>query len=43
MAEDRTTGRPRSAMDVIIGMTATAHGLTVVTANERHLRDVGVR
>lgn len=42
MAEGRTTGRPRSALDMIVAATAAAHGMIVVTANERHFRDCGV-
>jgi predicted nucleic acid-binding protein len=42
MAEGTAAGRPRSALDVVVAATATAHGLTVATANERHFRDTGV-
>ena len=42
MAEGTAAGRPRSALDMIVAATATAHGLTVATANERHFRDAGV-
>lgn len=40
MAEGRATGRPRSPIDMIIAAIAAAHGCIVVTANERHFRDV---
>ncbi len=39
MAEGTATGRPRSALDMIIAATALANGCVVVTANERHFRD----
>lgn len=42
MAEGTATGRPRSALDMIVAATAAARGLTVATANERHFRDAGV-
>lgn len=42
MAEGSATGRPRSALDMVVAATASAHGLTVATANERHFRDTGV-
>ncbi|MDO9707999.1 type II toxin-antitoxin system VapC family toxin [Paracraurococcus lichenis] len=42
MVEGRETGRPRSALDMIIAATAEVHRLTIVTANERHFRDAGV-
>jgi len=42
MAEGTATGRPRSAVDMIVAATAAAHGLTVATANERHFRDTDV-
>jgi predicted nucleic acid-binding protein len=42
MAEGTAAGRPRSALDMVVAATAAAHGLTVVTANERHFRDSGV-
>ena len=42
MAEGTSSGRPRSAMDMIVAATAVAHGLTVATANEKHFRDTGV-
>lgn len=42
MAEGTAAGRPRSAVDMIVAATASAWGLTVVTANEKHFRDTGV-
>lgn len=42
MADGTAAGRPRSAIDMIVAATASAHGLTVATANERHFRDTGV-
>lgn len=42
MSEGKATGRPRSALDMVVAATAAAHGLTVATANERHFRDTGV-
>ena len=42
MAEGTATGRPRSAVDMIVAATASACGLMVVTANEKHFRDTGV-
>ena len=35
MAEGRTTGRPRSALDMIVAAVAEANGCTVVTDNAR--------
>jgi predicted nucleic acid-binding protein len=40
MAEGHAGGRPRSALDMIIAATAVVHDCVVVTANERHFRDV---
>jgi predicted nucleic acid-binding protein len=40
MAEGTASGRPRSGLDMIIAATAVAHDCIVVTANERHFRDV---
>jgi predicted nucleic acid-binding protein len=40
MAEGTSAGRPRSALDMIIAATATAHDCTVVTLNERHFQNV---
>lgn len=42
MAEGTASGRPRSALDMIIAATAATHGLTVATANERHFRETGI-
>lgn len=42
MADGTTAGQPRSALDMIVAATASAHGLTVATANERHFQDTGV-
>lgn len=35
MAEGKSQGRPRSALDMIIAAVAEAHGCTVVTDNEK--------
>lgn len=40
MAAGTAAGRPRSPIDMIIAATAAANGCLVVTANERHFRDV---
>lgn len=40
IAEGRAVGRPRSPIDMIIAATAAANDCVVVTANERHFRDV---
>ena len=40
MAEGTAAGRPRSPIDMIIAATAAANRCVVVTANERHFRDV---
>jgi hypothetical protein len=40
IAEGRNAGRPRSPLDAVIAATAAANQCTVVTANERHFRDV---
>ncbi len=40
MAEGTSTGRPRSAMDMIIAATAAAHQCVVATLNERHFQNV---
>ncbi len=40
IAEGRAAGRPRSPLDMLIAATAAANRCTVVTANERHFRDV---
>jgi predicted nucleic acid-binding protein len=38
MAEGTATGRPRSAIDMIIAATAAANGCTVATLNDRDFR-----
>ena len=40
MAEGTAAGRPRNAIDMIIAATAAANDCVVVTANERHFRDI---
>lgn len=40
MAEGHASGRPRSALDMIIAATAIVHRCAVVTANDRHFRGV---
>jgi toxin FitB len=40
IAEGRAAGRPRSPLDMLIAATAAANRCSVVTANERHFRDV---
>lgn len=35
MADGKTRGQPRSALDMIIAAVAEAHGCTVVTGNEK--------
>jgi toxin FitB len=40
MAGGTATGRPRSAIDMIIAATAAANNCIVVTANERHFDGV---
>ena len=40
MAEGTLTGRPRSAIDMLIAATAVANNCVVATANERHFRGV---
>ena len=40
MAEGRTRGRPRSALDTIIAAVAVANGCIVVTDNEREFEGV---
>ncbi|HIJ64022.1 MAG TPA: type II toxin-antitoxin system VapC family toxin [Rhodospirillaceae bacterium] len=42
MANGRTLGRPRSALDMIIAAVAEAHGCTVVTDNEKDFFDIQV-
>jgi toxin FitB len=41
MSEGTTTGRPRSALDMVIAATAEANDCFVVSDNERHF--VGIR
>ena len=40
MAEGKTIGRPRSALDTIIAAVAEANGCIVVTDNERHFAGI---
>lgn len=42
MAEGTTTGRPRSALDMIVAATAEANGCTLVTDNERDFAGVKI-
>jgi predicted nucleic acid-binding protein len=42
MAEGRSQGRPRSALDTIIAAVAEAYGCTVVTYNEKDFAGVEV-
>jgi toxin FitB len=42
MADGKTRGRPRSALDMIIAAVADAHGCTLVTDNERDFADIAV-
>ena len=42
MADGKTRGRPRSALDTIIAAVAEAHGCTVVTDNEKEFADIAV-
>jgi predicted nucleic acid-binding protein len=42
MANSKTQGRPRSALDTIIAAVAETHGCTVVTDNEKDFADVRV-
>ena len=42
MADGKTQGRPRSALDMIIAAVAEAHGCTLVTDNERDFADIAV-
>ena len=41
MAEGQTRGRPRSALDTIIGAIALANGCVVVTKNEKDFSGIG--
>ena len=40
MADGKTQGRPRSALDTIIAAIAGAHGCTLVTDDEKDFADV---
>ena len=40
MAEGKSEGRPRSALDTIIAAVAEANGCVVVTDNEKDFADV---
>lgn len=42
MADRKTQGRPRSALDAIIAAVAEAHGCTVVTDNEKDFQDIQI-
>ena len=42
MADGKTEGRPRSALDMIIAAVAEAHGCTVVTDNEKDFVDIQI-
>ena len=42
MAEGKTKGRPRSALDTIIAAVAEANGCIVVTDNERDFFDIEI-
>lgn len=42
MADGRSQGRPRSALDTIIAAVAEAHGCTVVTDNEKDFAGIEV-
>jgi hypothetical protein len=42
MSEGTTTGRPRSALDMVIAATAEANDCIVVSDNERHFAGIGV-
>src|SRR5277367_3457676 len=42
MADGKTQGRPRSALDTIIAAVAEAHGCTVVTDNEKDFAGIDV-
>ena len=41
--ESANKGRPLPVIDALIGATAVAHNLTVVTRNERDIRGTGAR
>ena len=38
----RTVGRPQDDFDLLIGATASVHGLSLVTRNTRHFKDMGL-
>ncbi len=40
MADGKTLGRPRSALDTIIAAVAEAHGCTLVTDNEKDFAEI---
>lgn len=40
MAEERATGRPRSALDTIVAAIAQSNGCVVVTDNERDFKGI---
>jgi toxin FitB len=40
MAEGATSGRPRSALDMVIAAIAITNNCVVATANERHFDDI---
>lgn len=42
MAEGKTKGRPRSALDMMVAAVAEANGCVVVTENERDFADIEV-
>lgn len=42
MADGKTQGRPRSALDTIIAAVAEAHGCTVVTDNEKDFEGIDI-
>jgi toxin FitB len=42
MAEGTTMGRPRSALDMIIGAVARTNGCVIVTDNEKDFTEVDV-
>lgn len=42
MADGKTQGQPRSALDAIIAAVAEAHGCTVVTDNEKDFQDIQI-
>jgi predicted nucleic acid-binding protein len=42
MAEGKTQGRPRSALDMIIAAVAQAHGCIVVTDNEKDFAGIDI-